>query len=225
MHLAPSALLLPLFVLAAGCGPQNEAASASLCDVETTEFALDEVTPLGFSGTELLVTASGMRTQPGFWPETEAITPLSVSIAAAEGAVAVFYDLEVPPPSGAGPVPLIAVVCEDRVEIEVDVDFSTEDGAFSEAGLSGLLSGDQADLASVSAALDPADLSGSWTPTGFDPADWDTWSISLEGELDAEVVQGAVAIQAERVNGSGPTATAEVMFSEVLQFGGSVAPL
>lgn len=185
-----------LLLLLACTGDNKVDGDGAWCEDVPTAVALDEVTELGFSGAELWALAAGERTAPLTWARGgEAVLTLGVT---GEPAEARFVD-SVPHTEDGGST--IGIECTDRVEVDADVRFVTDDGAFDEAWALPL-SATEASLVSFHRRLDLDALGGSYDPAadieaavGDEP--YESVSVDVRGELDAAGTRGAVAGQVD----------------------------
>lgn len=151
--------LIPLFSLVAlGCdlGDKNPAEGPT-CQDTPTDVTLEEVTELGFSAAEVLARLPASEVALLTW-EGGGTTDLTLTYAPA--AAARFVDSVAVYPDGDGETPAIAVICEDRVEIDLDFTIATTDGALDE-DLAAPIRATAVDAATVWADLDLDGLQGS----------------------------------------------------------------
>lgn len=173
-----------------GCPGQKEDLNGPSCEETATVVALDEVTALGFAAQELLTLAAGTHDETLTWARDESTTPLVVAVTHDQGEVR-FVDSEPVEPEGGEQLD-IAVICDDRVEIDVRMGLTTSDAALAEA-FDAILVGYQADRAEVFQELDPDDLSGSYDIDVDNPeSDYDTLSMHLRAAFDASGTSGEV---------------------------------
>ncbi|MDP2312190.1 MAG: hypothetical protein Q8P41_04740 [Pseudomonadota bacterium] len=201
--------LLALLVPLAGC-PGDKVNEGPSCESASTELALDEVTVLGFSAADVLVNLAPHEDAVLTWADGT-VTDLSLDFA--PGATARFIDLTEVPPTGSGPTPAIAIVCDDYVEIDVGLGFATADGAFAE-DLATLMGATAADTAWIDEPLDLEALAGTFDLVPFvDAEDWDELSASIRVDLAAGaptsgVISGVASGEDECAEGDECTAWA-----------------
>jgi hypothetical protein len=127
-RLAPRFLLA--FPLLAACPATTPEDAMPYCEDTRTEIAPDEATALGITANDVLAglpaeeTATFRYVDGGSTALTVAFTP---------GAQAYFVESVEVYPETDGPSPAIAVVCDDRIEIDGSLAFATADGAFAES--------------------------------------------------------------------------------------------
>ncbi len=129
--------------------------NAPYCENTATVLGLDEISPLGFTGLELLELAEGTH-QETFHYELDQdrdSSPLTFSIHHDGGEVR-YITSEAIHLDSAGTAMDIDVECPDRVEIDVRVSLNTEDGLFDEAWEPLTLQGSSPDYARVQVSLD-----------------------------------------------------------------------
>lgn len=155
-----------LWSVLVGCtgkdGEETSLADAGGCDETRTPLALDEVSALGFSAADLLGRLPASETVTLTYSDTT-ITELALTYAPA--AAASFVDLEPKPPSG-GVQTLAYIVCEDFVEVEVDLTLVTADGVFDES-LAGPLRATAVESASLRAELPLDGTNGTFSINTF----------------------------------------------------------
>ena len=203
-------ILLPLLTLVA-CGDENKGddvvAEMPYCEETRTEVGLDEVSPLGFSGAQVLALAEGEWTSTLVF-DGGSETPLAIGVTALD-ATAVHVDSEAVYPTG-GEVADIAVICDDYVEVQVFSSFVSEDGSFDEAWSVPLRSFDGLQ-AGASVDFDDQALQGSYRFTELDPSEYDEVIHFLTASFDGAATSGVVDAQAtgqEDCTGSDCTAWA-----------------
>jgi len=183
----------PWIGLAVGVACSNgkdPTAELPYCEDEATPSTLEEVSPLGFSGSDILAFAAGTSEATFVWERREvADTTLSLAIAEIDGARFVRSTAVYPED---GEYAAIDVICDDRLEIDVSVDVETADGAFDESW-QGILVALDADAASTSQVLDPDALGGSYDmDADIDVPDYDDRSLWVEIQLTGEGTRGEV---------------------------------
>ncbi|MFH1468093.1 MAG: hypothetical protein ABIO70_27145 [Pseudomonadota bacterium] len=149
------------------------------CEDTPTVITLEEATALGFSGADVLALAEGIRDETLTWTADESTTPVHVTVTYDAGEVR-FVDSEPVYPEGEdGAIQDIAVVCDDRVEVDVTVTVVTDDGGFDEAWDVALAS---IDGLSAGASVDLESFTGSFT--------YDTSELGEYEELSYNVMLG-----------------------------------
>jgi hypothetical protein len=197
-------IVLSLFTLAlAGCN-RDTSAEGSSCDETRTALTMGETSPIGFSGSDVIGTVGHTYHETLVWDDGTT-TGLTIGVSYKSGAVN-YIDSEVSEDGGMeGAYP----ICTDRLEIEVEVTFKTDDGAFDETW-SVAMSAETADEASFSRELDLATLNGTYEIRGLDPAEYDKVTASVRARLRADTSEGAVSEMGEKVEGD----TASAVFGD-----------
>lgn len=173
--------ILPLLVLTA-CPAGRPADEGPHCEDTRTGIASDELTPLGFSVDDVLAGVPLEEATRLVYADGTS-TDLTVGFARAAGAY--FVDSEAVYPEG-GVTTDIAVICEDRIEVEGMFPFATADGAFSESFASTLFA--TAESVSIHEVLELDNLNGSFDLVPFVQAeDYD----ALSAWIDVQFVDGA----------------------------------
>lgn len=197
-----SAAVLSLLV---GCGT-NQEAFTPYCEETRTDISLTSADDLGFSPQDVLDAVERTYEHTLTW-EDGTTTALTIEVTYAGGATRFVDSEEAPIPEDAGAVNEIAVFCEDSLSIDVNVHFSTADGAFDESWTVAL-SALTADAASFTRDLDPARLTGDYDYMTFNPADYDAVAAYVSANLSAAGSEGEIVETAELVEGEGDDATA-----------------
>jgi len=181
--------------------------SAGGCEDTPSALALDELSPLGLTADELLAAAGGETVEELLWADDGAAA-LTLTLTYTGGEVA-WVDSEYVPPEGDGSYTLAMPVCEDRLEVPLALSFTTDDGAFDEAGTVTLSYGEEGDTADFWMELIPGELGGTFTPSGYAPEGyedearlWISGGFTLDGASS-----GAIAGQVSGEDGD--TAWAE----------------
>lgn len=175
-----SLLSLALVPLMFACGEVNEDSWFPGCDETTTVLDIDEVSNLGFSGTELFDALGGIRTYTGEY-DIGGTAETTETLTLGSGDVLLVERVESQPPEGfTGAIPAIAVICDDTVQVPVDVTVSTDDGTFEESATA-VLEGSTVDRATWSAEIAAGGLSGSFDESTVDTSRYDTWGYTLSG--------------------------------------------
>lgn len=180
-----------LLVLAGACTLGNDPAELPYCEDVATALAMDEVSPLGFSGADVLAFAAGTKDETLVYARRGVDdTPLTLELGSVDGAR--FVQSTAVYPDEGGVQADIGVVCDDRVEVDVAVELITADGAFDEAW-QGALVAISGDAASTRHELDPDALGGTYDmDVDIDVADYDARSLWVEIQLDAIGTSGAI---------------------------------
>ncbi len=214
-------LSLLITMVAVGCmvddgdsGQSGEENAGAMCDaVATADYPFAESTPLGFTGQQVadLVVAEHASTlswaKGGDTALTVAITTSATSITWRDNE---YLD------DGSGIE--IAMDCADDLMLPVQAVFTTADGAFAETWALEL-SSVAVDAASAYQELDLDALSGTYTVTEVDPADFDSVRASLDLEIGAAGASGVVSGQAEESGDSAdPDSTASASAFDIASF-------
>ncbi|MBX2802576.1 MAG: hypothetical protein KTR31_33155 [Myxococcales bacterium] len=179
--------------------------------VDGTSLALDEVSSLGFSPQEMLDLAAGTHVYTLRYGQLGTETELTVDVTHDTGAVE-WVDYEVVyPDNGDTVLSEPALDCGDQVEIEIELGFSTADGAFAEVfdvRLQAAYAGEASvwqDLEQLSGSFDPWDHA----PAGNDFDDMRAW-------LSATFEEGR---SSGRIDGQGSGEDGEVAFAQSVDVG------
>lgn len=187
MRLFPAAFALALL---SACPVDNKGETGPYCEDTKTDIALDEVTPIGITAADVIADAAAEETAV-FTYVDDATTDLTLGFVAGTGAR--FVDSEAVYPETDGPQPAIAVICDDRIEVDGTFSFATADGAFAES-FSSVLNA-TAERTYISQALDLDGLAGTFDLVPFvDAEDYD----ALEAWIDVVFTDG---VSAGAVNG------------------------
>jgi len=173
------------------------------CEVATsTALGLDDDSPLGFGPADVLAYAGGVHTGPLAW---EVGGTTEVTLDAAQSGEIAYVEYEWVDHSGQD---IATIGCENQVEIDVTLGFSTADGAFDETIDTRIVAG-VADRATLFVALDLDDLTGTYeVTTETDTSDFDAVSAFLSTEFAPTSWSGVVEGQGEGTDGSGSDDTA-----------------
>ncbi len=168
------------------------------CVDTVTRLSLGNVSPLGFSGDDVLAAISGPVSAPAAWTERSGAPSITLSVSSPGRPK--FHDLE--PAAHTGDTGARSeghpdAPCSDYLELPVTVSFSSDDGAFAEALSTTMWVADLADL-HVDASMDPAALAGNFTFTEIDPTEWNSVSLELSNSWSAGAIQGQVIMDASR---------------------------
>jgi len=125
--------------------------------------------------------------------------------------------------NGDGTAPDIAVICRHRLEVEVMVDFSTSDGAFTERWQALLVKSVNAedngfDDPSLTAEFDPAEIEGGFEIISISGQEPD----SVSGRLSTSITSpfsGSIDILVQQTNGDGEDATVSLTRHVALSWG------
>ncbi|MDP2306537.1 MAG: hypothetical protein Q8P18_10990 [Pseudomonadota bacterium] len=172
-------LLAPLALLVA-CPALRD---TPICRSTRTEIALDEVTPLGFSAADVLAHLAPQEDAALRWADGT-VTDLSLDFA--PGTTARFVDGTVEPPTSGAPMPEIAIVCDDYIEVDVAIGFATADGEFAEQ-LKSRIRAITADTGVIDAALALDALVGTFDLAPFVEAEsWDDLTAWVHVDLTSD---------------------------------------
>ena len=198
---AKTTSLLPLLLLLAGtaCAPSDGGQvgeeNFGCVAAFTEELAVDDSTPLGFSVAEVLTLAQGTHQSPLVWAD-DSSTVLRVTMSYASRAT--YQDREwrsTDATNGGAEPDLGSADCLDILNIEMNVQLMTDDGALNESFSVDL----QAALVTEAAfysSLDP--LIGSLAVEGFAPAgSFSSYSAALDLVIDADGIAGTISGLAE----------------------------
>ena len=202
-------LFIPLLLLAAGCGGQVGEEQVVCEPIRREPLTLDQVSPLGFTGQDLLDAAGGRVDADVIWADNTATT-MTIDVAYA-GALE-FQDREW---QGDGSLAEIGPGdCDDVLQIGLRVDVSTADGALAESWEVNALA-DTADAIVFSRDLDA--VQGSLSIEQFAPdTDWDSVRGWIDLTVGVEPPSGRIDGQAQSEQDGG-TASAE--FFEIATIG------
>lgn len=208
-RLAPLALLA--FPLLAACPSGKLEDAMPYCEDTRTAIAPDEATALGITANDVLAGLPAEETTT-FRYVDGASTDLTIAFT--PDAQAYFVDSVAVYPETDGPVPAIAVVCDDRIEFDGTLAFATADGAFAESLAVTLAA--TADAANIREELDLDALTGTFDIEPFvDAEDYDALAAWIDVSFVAGQSQGKVEGQAsgedECADGDECTAWAQVV--------------
>lgn len=183
-----------VLVLTACKNGRTEDLNGPGCEETPTVVALDEVTALGFSAQDLLDLAQGQHDETFRWARDGSTTPMLLQVDFDAGEAR--YVDSVPVEDDANGVePDLAAICESRVEVDVMIAFSTDDGAFDEV-FSAPLTATSAARSELSTELDPDALTGTYDmDVDIQEPDYDERGLWLRAGFDTMGASGEVAGQ------------------------------
>ncbi|MGK4003250.1 hypothetical protein WMF31_11545 [Sorangium sp. So ce1036] len=205
----------------AGSGPQGGQiggvyTEGGRCEDQKQPIGEADVSPLGFSASEVLASIAGERTAPLTWANGGSTTV--TVLVGAPTAVRFVESTRVEDSDPSGVEPAFAVDCSDHLEIDVPLSFATADGAFAES-LQVTLRATEAGTARFHHEFDLAALEGSYEVTEVDPSAYKEVSVYLRGTIGESAVTGEIDGTAEsHPSGSGPDATVSATLFEVATF-------
>jgi hypothetical protein len=173
-----------------GEGPGAGSEAYGCLPVTITEVELDETTPLGFTGQDVLALAAGEHAASLEWAKGGK-TELALVVAHA-GTKARFVDREWQD-DGSGMEP--AMDCGDVIELDATVAFGTSDGAFAESW-NAIVSAGAPDAASIWQDVAPSEIAGGYQVTEVDPSQYDELTLFFSVALDGTGAHGEVSGQA-----------------------------
>ncbi|HCH62653.1 MAG: hypothetical protein CL927_12520 [Deltaproteobacteria bacterium] len=232
----PALFALAIVPFAVACGddpgeaPVDGDSSSAMPYCEDVERALtvDEVTDFGVSGAEFLdqvpAASVGLASFEGMGEST-----LEVGIVVDSSSLRYVESTPKTPDTG-GPVPLIAVHCSDRIEVDAEVTLVSDDGQLAESLNITLSLSDPASGVSEPGALvfrttlDPSNIVGSLDLDNFMDVDaYDTATLYLEGTIVDQVMVGAFDAMGEITQTGGADAIAMAVLYPVVVFDASPA--
>ena len=187
------------------------------CDDSTATLASSDISALGFSADDVLTAVAGPSSASGTWTDGGAIT--TVTLAVSLSGAPVFHDRSPTVDTGTG-MEGPDSACPDWLEVPVSVTFATDDGAFDETLSASILAMELSSLW-ASSELDWTALSGTYTFTDIDPAEWDTVGLSLSAGWSGGATTGQVDMSASRSlseDTGGGVATGEGIVGPVLRW-------
>lgn len=211
MRPVPTVLtVLPLALLAA-CPAEQVEDGMPYCEETRTAIALDEATAIGIPANDVLAGIPAEETRV-FRYKDGGTTDLTIHFAS--DAQAYFVDSVEVYPETDGPMPDIAVICDDRIEFDGTLAFATADGAFAESLAVTLAA--TAENVSIHKELDLDALAGTFDIVPFVTGeDWDEVKAWIDVSFVAGQGQGKVEGQASGEdaceNGDACTAWAELV--------------
>lgn len=168
------------------------------CVDTPSALTADVASPGGFSAADVLLLASGARSNTLTWKDGSQ-TALSLEVVG-DGSGSQWVDSVAEYPSDSGISPAIGIECTSRLEIPVSVQFSTDDGAFAD-NFSSTLVASTAEVASFSIDLVTAPLAGSFNAADWPTEDYDTLSMALNASFTSSGDSGTIAGNAQKDNG------------------------
>lgn len=223
-----SLLAAPLaFCIGVGCsttGGQTGEETQEPCKETKVALGLDEVSPLGFSASELLATVGGASTAALVWQSTSDLrygpeSGNSSIVFTVEGVVGASYIESEARPSEQLAMPL----CEDRVEVTISATATTTGGAIAEA-FQVKLSATKAQDVWLTQLFEPAELSGSFSiePSSLGPRAF--IRLALDAHWSTTGFSGLIAIGLEENRGTSPDSTSSFSMIPVACFSSSATP-
>lgn len=164
------------------------------CTETPDELSIEEESPLGFAGRAITTIAGGDHTADLTY-STGDTTGLTLSVTYQDGDIR-FIDSEVESVPEGEEAPAIMPECPDRLEVDVRLEASTDDGALAETWESTLFAYEEQSI-NVYQELDPSALSGTLDVASFVTAtDYDTLTAWLSGVITVTDFSGEIAGQA-----------------------------
>ncbi len=192
--------------LLTGCHPKNGDAKYPVCVDTPTAVAPDDISPGGFSATDVLAVTTGPREETLTWHD-QTTTPLTLEVVS-DGAGSQWIDSVA---DYTGVSIDIGIECPSRLEIPATLDFATADGAFAEH-FDVTLVARTVDAAELHVNLMDSALSGSFDPTDWPTDDYDSMEMGLNAAFDASGDSGTIAgstLQDEGCDGDTCSASSE----------------
>jgi len=216
------ALLLGSALVVSGCGGSNRPNSGGqtggegvgCLPVASTPLGLDDASPLGFTGADVVALVGGEHAGQLAWAKG-GMTGVTVTFEYAGGQVH-FVDREWKD-DGSGTAAEISTDCNDVIEVPGILSFATADGAFAESWPANVIAETKA-TATSGAKLDLEHLQGTYTVTEVDPASFDQVSASLAVSFEATGVHGSVDGMGSKCDGGGSEGTCSGTAFEVATF-------
>ena len=189
-------VVFPFALLIGACMDHSEEIDgASRCDEDVVVHRLDERSPLGFTGNDVLDSALGVHREAAAWVAVDGTTEITFTLDW-DGGPVLFHDLE--DLEGAGePVPSTASLCVDWVEVVVDLAFSTGDGLFDEEATVSLVA-TEPESPFVDFSLDPGALGGSYEVMELEAERWDVLHLMVYNSFRGGRISGDIRLLAER---------------------------
>jgi hypothetical protein len=193
--LAQSVLAVPVLVLPVlpACTTETQDTSVMpYCEDTPAVIGFDDATDLGITAAGALANVPATEDVAFAWADGSTTT---LTLGFTPGAEARYVTSEAVYPATDGPSPAIAVICEDRLEVDGTLSFATADGAFGERFASVVAA--TASAVTLYEALDLDALAGSFDIAPFvDAADYDTLSAWIDVSFSGGTSSGAVSGQA-----------------------------
>ena len=188
--------LLPLLLLsitfgcdepAGGDGGSGDLEDLNPCVQSTVAVDSDDATA-GFSADDILAFAEGVFTTDMLWYVDDTTVPFELEVTYSGGVIELI-DREPAPDAEEG------TYCQDSLSIEVELHFSTSDGAFNET-LDLRLKTDRASKVTFDANLAEGSLDGSYVFEQDDTSTFDEFYFGLWGSIaDDGNIRGGVSAQ------------------------------
>jgi hypothetical protein len=200
-------------------GGQTGEESFGCLAVERDAVALTEATRLGFSAEQVLA-ALGSERRLTLRRANGTTTSLVVSLAYEGGNIEV-QDREYRSDDSAAEIALasleLAIDCDDILQLEVELRFSTEDGAFDEVWPVALQA-NSGGSARVYYGLDLAALNGTYQVTEVDPDNFGRITAALSLNLVGMSWSGSLDGQAESAAGASDDSSASAQSFSIATF-------
>ncbi|MBW1877660.1 MAG: hypothetical protein JRI25_07415 [Deltaproteobacteria bacterium] len=190
----------------------GEGDTANRCDEDVALYQLDERSPLGFTAEDVLENALGTRWEAASWVTGDGITEITFTLAW-DGGPVLFHDLE---DLGGESYPTAASLCEDWLEVVVDLTFATDDGSFDESATVSLVASDP-ESPFVDFALDPSALSGRYEVVELEADQWDVVHLMVYNSFRGGSISGDIRLLAERTEAEdGAESVSDAAIEDVL---------
>jgi len=160
------------------------------CGYVPTDPALDAASPLGGTVGDWLALTLGSDEQAFRYTDgTTPDTSLSLSVSSTAKSVTAW----------SSPVDTAEDDdCDPTLEVAVQLDLDTADGAFAEA-VSGTLHGSTAETGTVHASWDYAARGGSYEATDLDPTEWEDLLLGARVDLGPGGSEGGITLEGRRL--------------------------
>jgi|ETNmetMinimDraft_30_1059905.scaffolds.fasta_scaffold58957_2 hypothetical protein len=194
----------------AACDSPEPDSNEGGCTETITVLALDELTPefedglggmVSFTAADVLASVAGSYSERLAWIDWGEAPSLIIEIQHL-GGEARYHDLSIAPSSEES-IDRAAPICDDRVEIDVQVSMTTGDGRLAEAFDVALVSTDGVGGTFSLGELQPADLAGSYDFIALSPMDYDHVSTRIEAIFRDGQTWGTVTERATSTIGDG----------------------
>lgn len=183
---------------------------APYCADVATDITLDEVTPLGMSAADVL--AGIPASEQASFEYANGDTPSALDVAFTAGTGLRFVESEAVYPEGEnGEVLDLAIVCEDRIEIDGVLELATGDGVFAES-LDVILTA-SAEGVGIFESLDAEDMGGTFDITEYvgDHTDAGLWlEVAWVDGVSQGTIEGQVTTEEECEAGDECSVSAEM---------------